>query len=96
MGHVKDGVTPEQIKKMMDDETWMSANVAVKEGFADGILYENETDQKVMNFSYNKLCIQNSASQFAKNLLEFEKKNITEPQDTAEKEKILIEMDLLI
>jgi len=85
----------EDISAMMDDETWMSANVAIKEGFADGILYENETDQKVMNFSYNKLCIQNSASQFAKKLLDFEKKNIIEPQDTVEKEKILIELDLI-
>ena len=62
----------DEISSMMDEETWMSASIAVENGFADGILYEKEDDsaQSVMNFAYNRLAIQNSVDIAAKKLIE--------------------------
>lgn len=81
------------ISQMMDDETWMSSNVAVKEGFADGVLYQNNTEplDTVQNFSFNRLAIVNSANQSIKKAIElFEKPKIED-----EKEKLLLELELI-
>jgi ATP-dependent Clp protease, protease subunit len=88
----KTGRSRDRISQMMDDETWMSANVAVKEGFADGILYqENDTVNDVQNFSFNRLAIVNSANQSIKKAIElFEKPKIED-----EKEKLLLELELI-
>lgn len=88
----KTGRSRNIISQMMDDETWMSANVAVKEGFADGVLYqENDTVNDVQNFSFNRLAIVNSANQSIKKAIElFEK-----PKTEDEKEKMLLELDLI-
>lgn len=66
---LKTGKSRAKISSMMDDETWMSANVAVKEGFADGILYMDklETDS-VMNFECTRYAIVNSARNTLKHL----------------------------
>lgn len=83
-----------KISQMMDDETYMSANQAVKEGFADGILYQdsNEGTNGIQNnFSFNRLAIVNSANQSIRHAVElFNKQN---KQD--EKEKLLLELDLI-
>ena len=64
------------ISSMMDKETWMSADVAVKEGFADSVLYQENTDTtKVMNLAYNRLAIVNSANKALKTLIDFEDKS---------------------
>lgn len=88
----KTGRSRNKISQMMDDETWMSANVAVKEKFADGVLYqENDTVNDVQNFSFNRLAIVNSANQSIKKAIElFEK-----PKTEDEKEKLLLELDLI-
>lgn len=88
----KTGRSRNKISQMMDDETWMSANVAVKEGFADGVLYqENDTVNDVQNFSFNRLAIVNSANQSIKKAIElFEK-----PKTEDEKEKMLLELELI-
>lgn len=88
----KTGRSRNKISQMMDDETWMSANVAVKEGFADGVLYqENDTVNDVQNFSFNRLAIVNSANQSIKKAIElFEKPKIED-----EKEKLLLELELI-
>lgn len=88
----KTGRSRNKISQMMDDETWMSANVAVKEKFADGVLYqENDTVNDVQNFSFNRLAIVNSANQSIKKAIElFEK-----PKTEDEKEKMLLELDLI-
>jgi ATP-dependent Clp protease, protease subunit len=80
----KTGRTEEEISSMMDDETWMSANVAVKEGFADNVLYftEDKTEpQNVMNFAYNRLSIQNSLNESIKHFLTFEKNKLKNSQE---------------
>lgn len=73
------------ISSMMDDETYMSANTAVKQGFADGILYQDDGSTKdVLNFSFDRFAIQNSASIAMKRLFDFEKLKNLEPQPKIE------------
>lgn len=73
----KTGRSRSDIASMMDDETWMSANVAVKEGFADGVLYQDEqfdvTNMK--EFSFNRLQVANSTSKSIKKVVEDVKSN---------------------
>lgn len=66
-----------KISAMMDDETYMSARTAIKEGFATGMLYadqskpdENELEG-IMNFGFRKvLAIQNAANDSFKKFFE--------------------------
>ena len=66
-----------KISSMMDDETWMDANTAIKNGFADGMLYtDGEGDNpknNVVNFCFSRLSIQNCANSSMKKLIEIEK-----------------------
>lgn len=72
----KTGKSKNKISSLMDDETWMSANVAVKEGFADGTLYTDTIKvENMKEFAFNRLQIQNSASNVVKQLLDFENRN---------------------
>lgn len=81
----KTGKSSEDISSMMDDETWMSANVAVKNGFADGVLYEDEpvNVQNMKDLSFNRLDIVNSANQSVKKAVELFKKPIEEEKKIA-------------
>ena len=75
----KTGRSREEISAMMDDETWMSCNQAVKEGFADGVLYipENKNEgENVMNFAFSRNAIKNSVNESIKHFLEFNTNNI--------------------
>lgn len=63
---------------MMDNETYMSAKTAIKEGFATGMLYENTSSKEettVLNFAFNRNAILNSANDSFKHLIEFKNKN---------------------
>jgi ATP-dependent Clp protease protease subunit len=42
----KTGKERDEISKMMDDETWMSAQTAIEMGFADGVLYDDTQGDK--------------------------------------------------
>ena len=42
----KTGKPREEISRLMDEETWMSAKKAVELGFADGMLYEEELGEE--------------------------------------------------
>lgn len=65
-----------KISTMMDDESYMSAKTAVKEGFADNILYtDSENVNDVQDFAFNRLAIQNSASDAIKHFLNFKEKH---------------------
>lgn len=52
-----------KISQMMDDETWMSAKTAQKEGFADGMMFTEET----VNNVYSGQVITNSMREFFEN-----------------------------
>lgn len=62
---MKTGLSRDRIARLMDEETWMSAQKAVDLGFADGILYtqadEGEAALAVPSFAFSRLAIQNSA-----------------------------------
>lgn len=90
---LKTGRSRNKISQMMDDETWMSANVAVKEGFADGILYQDQPlDVANMNqFAFNRLAVVNSANQSIRHAVEL----INKQNKQDEKEKLLLELDLI-
>lgn len=47
------------ISQMMDDETWMSANVAHREGFVDEIMYEPLEIANMKGFDFTRLDIAN-------------------------------------
>lgn len=60
----KTNLSRDEISSLMDEETWMSAQIAKDKGFADGILFDNATEEpnSVKNaFSFSRLAIQNSA-----------------------------------
>lgn len=53
---LKTGRSRNKIASMMDDETYMSAKTAMKEGFADGMLYEDAAASPVdMSFARGKV-----------------------------------------
>jgi ATP-dependent Clp protease, protease subunit len=90
-----------KISAMMDDETWMSANVAVKQGFADSVLYENQEQLQVANFSFNRFAVQNNAQEAIQKLIDFERRKAPAPpsnnanQHEEEKRRLLEEIDLI-
>jgi ATP-dependent Clp protease, protease subunit len=90
---LKTGRSHSKISQMMDDETWMSANVAVKEGFADGILYQDQPlDVTNMNqFAFNRLAVVNSANQSILHAMEL----LNKKREQDEKERLLLELDLI-
>lgn len=89
---IKTNLSREKISEMMDEETYMSAATAVKYGFADGTLYQDEPSLSVANdFNFNRLAIVNSTNESIRRVLETE--NLK--KQTAEKEKLLMELDFI-
>lgn len=63
---LKTGLPRDKISRLMDEETWMSAQKAVELGFADGILYANEgvdatTAKTGPAFAFSRLAVLNKA-----------------------------------
>ena len=82
-----------KISEMMDNETWMSAKTAVKEGFADSILYsENKDEEGIENsFMFSRMAIQNNSNQAIQRFLElYNEKVKDEPKDGADKVPFLL------
>jgi ATP-dependent Clp endopeptidase proteolytic subunit ClpP len=71
-----------KISEMMDEETFMSAKKAAKEGFVDKILYTSSDDGVddpiENNFMFSRLSIQNSMSASMQRFMEFAKKEKTQ------------------
>jgi ATP-dependent Clp protease protease subunit len=59
----KTGRTRDELSKMMDEESWMSAQKAINEGFVDGMLYvaTDEPVQVLNSFSLSRSAIMNSS-----------------------------------
>lgn len=77
----KTKLSREKISQLMDEETWMSAQKAISEGFADGVLYvetadeeENKSEQFNNVFSFSRLAIQNSTNAAINRFFEIWKK----------------------
>ncbi|UYL93788.1 Clp protease [Geobacillus phage vB_GthS_NIIg9.7] len=88
---LKTGRSRSKISQMMDDETWMSANVAVKEGFADGILYQEDKPQVADVAAFSRLAIVNSANWSMQDIM----KIVSKQKQQDEKEQLLLELDLI-
>ncbi|WP_031405279.1 head maturation protease, ClpP-related [Geobacillus vulcani] len=88
---LKTGRSRNKISQMMDDETWMSANVAVKEGFADGILYQDGKPEVTDVAAFSRLAIVNSANRSMQDIM----KIVSKQQQQDEKERLLLELDLI-
>jgi len=88
---LKTGRSRSKISQMMDDETWMSANVAVKEGFADGILYQEDKPQVADVAAFSRLAIVNSANRSMQDIM----KIVSKQKQQDEKERLLLELDLI-
>lgn len=56
----KTGLTRNKISKMMDAETWFSANKAVELGFADKVLYEDNQEETTDGFIFDKVTVTNA------------------------------------
>lgn len=94
---LKTGRSRAKISQMMDDETYMDANEAIKNGFADGMLYTDKSNtDNVVNFAFNRHLVLNCAKSAMSRFFAFDQKvepvngvdpgNIsteTSPEDTA-------------
>ncbi|OPJ63694.1 head maturation protease, ClpP-related [Clostridium chromiireducens] len=83
----KTGLNESEISSMMDDETWMSANQAVKAKFADGVLYQSsnkEDSEPIMNFTFNRNAIKNSVNESLKHFLAFNVNSIIKNENTCQ------------
>lgn len=88
---LKTNKSREEISKMMDEKTWMSAKKAVSEGFADGVLYtensENGSKNQILNsFMFSRFSIQNRVNENTKKFIEeynkrFKKLNSNKDED---------------
>lgn len=86
----KTGRSRNKISQMMDDETWMSANVAVKEGFADFVMYQDTQPKEIVNnLSVNRLEIMNVSNNSLDRAIKLFGKTDNE------KEKFYLELDLI-
>lgn len=54
------GLARNKISKMMDSETWFSANKAVELGFADKVLYDDKQDEINDGFIFDKVTVTNA------------------------------------
>jgi ATP-dependent protease ClpP protease subunit len=74
------GKSRAKISSLMDEETYMDARTAIKEGFATGMLYSGEQKEEknvddIVNFTFNRLEIKNAAKDSMKKFFEVAKKN---------------------
>lgn len=46
---LKTGLPRDEISHLMDEETWMSARKAIEKSFSDGMLYDEENSEEIVN-----------------------------------------------
>lgn len=86
---IKTGRSRAKISQMMDDETYMDANTAIKNGFADGMLYANQQPtqaQDALNFMFKRHPVMNSlhAAESMKRFFTFDRKIESPPPGNGE------------
>lgn len=84
----KTGKSKEEIASMLDDETWMSSNVAIQQGFADDVLYHEEGQPIRNNMSFNRMKILNSANASLNKFIEMQKKKNNKEIEIKNKEEL--------
>jgi ATP-dependent Clp protease protease subunit len=84
---LKTGKSRDEISRLMDEETWMSAEKAISLGFADGMLYEEEVDEQIQDgILKGAKAVYNSISKevFEEKLKEILKEDESQPKDKAD------------
>ncbi len=92
---LKSNKSRKKISEMMDNETFMSAKDAIKNGFADKSLYGDEPVTNFANISFNRLAIQNSAKLSIEKLINIQKE-LDKPQEETAIAKAKLELKLKI
>ena len=82
-----------KISDMMDNETFMSAKVAIKDGFADGMLYADSGQEEVANMSFSRHAILNSAHAALDKAKRLEREKQKPDVETA-KARLALELEL--
>jgi ATP-dependent Clp protease protease subunit len=71
---IKTGKSRNKISALMEDESYMSAKTAIKEGFVDAMLYATEDiPDNVMNFMFNRHAVLNSTTEAFKRVVALQK-----------------------
>lgn len=78
---LKTGRSRAKLSQLMDDETYMNAKTAIKEGFADKMLYSDNTEPVEMTF--NRHAILNSTTDAVKRMVALQKPPDKPHEDTA-------------
>jgi len=88
-----------KISEMMDAETYMSAKSAIKDGFADSMMYADSAEPITSfapNMLFNRLAIQNSAKASAKRLIDLGRQQNDPPDSVDElKARLALEIEML-
>jgi ATP-dependent Clp protease protease subunit len=89
---LKTGLSRNKISQMMDDETYMSAKQALKDGFIDEIMFTDEADpEQVFNFAFNRRAILNSTNESIKRMIERDKPSEEETTvDNSEELQVIV------
>ena len=97
---LRTGKSRNKISSMMDDETYMSAKTAIKEGFADSMLYTESADkpdepQEVANYAFSRHAVLNSANESIKRLFALAKPQEPDKEQIAlSKAKLALQLAL--
>ena len=67
---IKTGRSRGKLRSLMDDETYMSAKTAIKEGFADDMLY---SDSAKVEMAFNRHAVLNSTAEAVKKMVALHK-----------------------
>jgi len=85
---IKTGMDRESVSNMMDEETYMSAEKAVANGFADGVMYSNGLFEakNYKGLSFNRSGVLNSAHKSIQQAIELldDKSKAKEPEESLE------------
>ncbi|MDD5016889.1 MAG: Clp protease ClpP [Eubacteriales bacterium] len=79
---VKTNRSRNKLSQMMDDESWMSAKTAIKEGFADEMLYAAaDKVAEPIDMAFNRHAIMNSTAEAVKRMVALQKPPENPPEE---------------
>lgn len=88
------GRSRQKISQLMDDESYMSAKTAIKEGFATGIVADtSQSAGEITDFAFNRHKILNSTTDAMKRIVALQKPPQNEPNEL-EKAKATLALEI--
>lgn len=92
---IKTGRSRNKLSAMMDDESYMSAKTAIKEGFADEMLYKDSQVPEVIDMAFNRHAILYSTNEAVKKMVALQKpKEHSKPDIEIEKARLALKCKL--